>query len=138
MIFIDAVEIDERLASHLVGPDPFLRDQLVGFRLAEFSIAAPILKLDEPALFVVVVVSHGSKRCFDDLYDKGIRTGRVSWHLHKGTSCVQEGKNRTVGGAVRPHRTGSNSSFGCHATGSAIQRLMSDSCHPDPLVLILS
>src|SRR6185312_658681 len=63
MIFIDAVEIDERLASHLVGPDSFLRDQLISLRFSELSIAAPILKLDEPALFVVVVVSHGSKRC---------------------------------------------------------------------------
>src|ERR1043165_2777799 len=61
MIFIDAIEIDERLAPHLVGPDPFLRDQLIGFRFSELSIAAPILKLDEPALFVVVVVRHGSK-----------------------------------------------------------------------------
>ena len=61
MIFIDAIEIDEGLASHLVGPDPFFRDQLVGFRLSEFSIAAPLLKFGEPALFVVVVVSHGSK-----------------------------------------------------------------------------
>ena len=60
MIFIDAIEIDERLASHLVGPDPFLRDQLISLRFSEFAIAAPILKLDEPAPLVVVVVSHGS------------------------------------------------------------------------------
>jgi hypothetical protein len=40
MIFIDAIEIDERLASHLVGPDPFLSDQLIGFRFSVFSIAA--------------------------------------------------------------------------------------------------
>src|ERR1700757_186423 len=119
MIFIDAIEIDERLASHLVGPDPFLRDQLIGFRFSELAIAAPILKLDEPALFVVVVVvSHGSKRCFYDLYNRGIRTGRASWHLHKGRSCAQEGKHRSVGSSVRAHRTGTNSSFVCHATGS--------------------
>jgi len=108
MIFIDAIEIDERLASHLVGPDPFLRDQLIGFRFSEFSIATPILKLDEPALFVVVVVSHGSKRCFDDLYDKGIRTGRASWHLHKGTSCVQEakiGRSGALSELIEPDRT---------------------------------
>jgi hypothetical protein len=60
MIFIDAIEIDERLASHLVGPDPFLRDQLISFRFSEFSIAAPVLKLGEPAPLAVVVVSHGS------------------------------------------------------------------------------
>jgi hypothetical protein len=108
MIFIDAIEIDERLASHLVGPDPFLRDQLIGFSFSELSIAAPILKLDEPALFVVVVVSHGSKRCFDDLYDMGIRTGRASWHLHKGTSCVQEGKigrSGALSDLIEPDRT---------------------------------
>jgi AcrB/AcrD/AcrF family len=60
MIFIDAIEIDERLASHLVGPNPFLCDQLIGFRFSELSIATPVLKLSEPAAFVVVVVSHGS------------------------------------------------------------------------------
>jgi hypothetical protein len=38
----------------------------------------------------------------------------------------------------RPHQTASNSRFGRHATGSAIQRLMSDSCQPVPLALILS
>ena len=41
-------------------------------------------------------------------------------------------------GNHRPHRTLSNSRFGRHETGSAIQRLMSDSCQPVPLVLILS
>jgi hypothetical protein len=65
MIFIDTIEIDERLASHLVGPDPFLRDQLVSFRLSEFAIAAPVLKLGQPALLVAVVVSHGSWCYFD-------------------------------------------------------------------------
>lgn len=59
MIFIDAIEIDERLASHFVGPDPFLRDQFIGFRLSEFSIAAPVFEFDEPAP-LIVVVSHGS------------------------------------------------------------------------------
>jgi hypothetical protein len=58
MIFIDAIEIDERLASHLVRPDPLLRDQLISLRFSEFAISAPVLKLDEPALFVVVFVSH--------------------------------------------------------------------------------
>ena len=48
------------LASHLVGPDPFLRDQLVSFRFSKFAIAAPVLKLGQPALLIVVVVSHGS------------------------------------------------------------------------------
>lgn len=36
------------------------------------------------------------------------------------------------------HRTLSNSLFERHETGSAIQRLMSDSCQPEPLVLIFS
>jgi hypothetical protein len=68
MIFINAIEIDECLTSHLVGPDPFLRDQLISFSFPEFAIAAPVLKFDEPALLVVVVVvSHGSQRRFDDL-----------------------------------------------------------------------
>ena len=74
MIFIDAVKIDERLASHLVGSDPFLRDQLISLRFSKFAIAAPVLELDEPTMFVVVLVSHGSHRCFDGLWDSGIRT----------------------------------------------------------------
>jgi hypothetical protein len=52
MIFIDAIEIDERLASHLVGSDPFLRDQLIRFRFSEFTVPTPVLKLDEPAPLV--------------------------------------------------------------------------------------
>ena len=36
------------------------------------------------------------------------------------------------------HRISSNSRFGRHPTGSAIQRLRSDSCQPVPWVLILS
>jgi len=60
MIFIDAIEIDERLASHFVGSDPFLRDQLIRFRFSEVAVPAPVLELDEPAPLVVVVVSHGS------------------------------------------------------------------------------
>ncbi|WP_291712620.1 hypothetical protein [Bradyrhizobium sp.] len=59
MIFIDAIEIDERFASHFVGSDPFLRDQLIGFCFSELSIAAPVLKLGEPAPLVVVIVRHG-------------------------------------------------------------------------------
>jgi hypothetical protein len=35
------------------------------------------------------------------------------------------------------HRTSSNPLFGRHETGSEIQRSMSDSCQPVPLVLIL-
>jgi hypothetical protein len=38
--------------------------------LPEFAIAAPVLKFDEPALLVVVVVSHGSQSRFDDLSHK--------------------------------------------------------------------
>jgi integrase len=37
-----------------------------------------------------------------------------------------------------PHLTSSHGRLGRHETGLAIQRLMSDSCHPVPLVLILS
>jgi hypothetical protein len=37
--------------------------------------------------------------------------------------------------AYRPHQTSSNSGFGRHETGSAIQRSMSDSCQPVPLAL---
>ena len=85
MIFIDAIKIDERLASHFVGPDPFLRDKLISLRFPEFSIAAPVLELDEPPPFVVVVVNHGSYRCFDDYCHKGLGAGRVSWNLHRVT-----------------------------------------------------
>jgi hypothetical protein len=60
MIIIDAIEIDERFASHLVGPDPFLRDQFISFRFAEFAIATPLFKFDEPAPLIVVVISHGA------------------------------------------------------------------------------
>jgi hypothetical protein len=70
--FINAIEIDECLASHLVGPDPFLRDQLTSFSFPEFAIAAPVLKFDEPTLLVVVVVSHGSQTRFDDLSHKDL------------------------------------------------------------------
>jgi len=58
--------------------------------------------------------------------------------------CCQQQKDMPPDGLAskagnhRPHRTLSNSRFGRHETGSAIQRLMSDSCHPVPLVLILS
>jgi len=43
MVIIDAIEIDERLASHLVGPDPLLRDQLIRFRFSEFAMRQPSL-----------------------------------------------------------------------------------------------
>jgi hypothetical protein len=60
VIFIHAVEVDHGLASHLVGPDPLVRDQLIGLGLSEFAIAATILELDEPAPLVVIIVNHGS------------------------------------------------------------------------------
>jgi hypothetical protein len=75
MIFIDAVEIDERLASHLIGSDPFLSDQLIGFSFSELSIATPVLKLGEPAPFVVVVLRHGYKGASMISAIVGIRTG---------------------------------------------------------------
>jgi hypothetical protein len=57
--------------------------------------------------------------------------------------CCQPKKDMLPDGLAeagnhRPHRISSNSRFGRHETGSAIQRLMSDSCQPAPLVLILS
>jgi hypothetical protein len=55
MIFIDAIEIDGRLASHLVGADPRLSDQLIGFRFAEFSILASVFEYDQPPMLVAVV-----------------------------------------------------------------------------------
>lgn len=51
-IFIHAVEVDQRLASHLVGPDPVVGDQLVSLSLSEFAIAATVLEFDEPASLV--------------------------------------------------------------------------------------
>jgi hypothetical protein len=65
VIFIHAVEVDHGLASHLVGPDPLVGDQLISLSLSEFAIAATVLELDEPAP-LVVIVNHGSCMCFDD------------------------------------------------------------------------
>ena len=79
MIFIDAIEIDERLASHLVGPDPLLRDQLISFRFSEFAIAATVLELDEPAPLVAIIVKHGSCMCFDDLRHNRIKLRWMGW-----------------------------------------------------------
>ena len=73
MIFIDAIEIDERLASHLVGPDPLVGDQLISLSLSEFAIAATVLELDEPAPLVVIIVNHGSCIRFDDLRHNRIK-----------------------------------------------------------------
>jgi hypothetical protein len=70
MIFINAIEIDECLASHLVGPNPFLCDQLISFSFPEFAIATPVLKFDQPTLLIVVVVNHGSQSRFDNLSHK--------------------------------------------------------------------
>lgn len=69
MIFIDAIEIDERLATHFIGPDPLLRDQLISFRLSEFAIATPVLELNEPALVFSIIVSHGSQVLRDVLQE---------------------------------------------------------------------
>src|SRR5262249_14871689 len=53
-------------------------DQLISLRLSEFAIAATVLKLDEPALLAVVIVNHGSCKCFDDLRHNRIKpAGRV-------------------------------------------------------------
>jgi hypothetical protein len=60
MIVINAIEIDERLASHLIGSDSFLRDQLISFGFAKFAIATSVFEFDEPAPLIVVVISHRS------------------------------------------------------------------------------
>src|SRR5258708_26179512 len=73
VIFIHAVEVDHRLASHLVGPDPLMVDQLISLGLSEFAIAATILELDEPAPLVVIIVDHGSRMRFDDLCHNRIK-----------------------------------------------------------------
>ena len=83
MIVIDALEIDERLASHLVGSDPFLRDQLIRLRFSEFAIPAPVLKLDEPAPLVVVVVSHVHRGALMISAIVESRPDRTSWYLHR-------------------------------------------------------
>jgi hypothetical protein len=62
VIFVHAVEVDHGLASHLVRPDPLLSDQLISLGLSEFAIATTVLELDEPALFIVVIVIHGSRK----------------------------------------------------------------------------
>jgi hypothetical protein len=69
MIFIHAIQVHHGLAAHFVGPDPLLADQLISFSLSEFSIAATVLDLYEPTPLVVIIVSHGSCMCFDDLGD---------------------------------------------------------------------
>jgi hypothetical protein len=66
VIFIHAVEVDHGLASHLVGPDPLVGDQLISLSLSEFAIAATVLKLDEAPL-VIIIVNHDSCMCSDDL-----------------------------------------------------------------------
>jgi hypothetical protein len=67
VIFIHAVEVDHSLASHLVGPDHLVRDQLISLRFSEFAVAATVLELGEPAPLVVIILNHGSCICFDDL-----------------------------------------------------------------------
>ena len=74
MIFIHAVEVDHGLASHLVGPDPLVGDQLISLSLSELAIAATILELDEPAPLVVIIANHGSCVCFDDFYHNRIKS----------------------------------------------------------------
>lgn len=73
VIFIHAVEVDHGLASHLVGPDPLVGDQLISLSLSEFAIAATVLELDEPAPLVVIVVNHDSCMCSDDLRHNWIK-----------------------------------------------------------------
>src|SRR5882762_7839192 len=87
MIFIDAIEIDERLASYFVGSDPFLRDHLIRFRFSEFAIPAPVLELDEPAPLVSLLLAmvHRGALIISTIVES--RPGRVSWHLHRVT-CV--------------------------------------------------
>jgi hypothetical protein len=42
---------------------------------SQFTIAATVLELDEPAPLVVVIVSHASRKCFDDLCQNGDQHG---------------------------------------------------------------
>src|SRR5258708_12353188 len=67
VIFVYAVEVDHGLASHLVGPDPLLGDQLISLRLSEFAIAATVLELAEPALLPVPFSIHGPSKSFSAL-----------------------------------------------------------------------
>ena len=81
------------------------------------------------------VKAEAAKRGRDSVSLYGMRPVRFTAVSSKRT-C-----RRTVwqkAGNHRAHRTSSNSPFGRHPTGSAIHRLMSDSCQPVPLVLILS
>ena len=77
VIFIHAVEIDHGLASHLVGPDPVVGDQLVSLSLSEFSIATTVLELGEPAPIAVTIVDGGFFMCFDVLRDNRIKFRRA-------------------------------------------------------------
>jgi hypothetical protein len=62
VIFIYAVEVDHGLASHLVGPDLLVGDQLISLSLSEFAIAATVLELDEPAPLVVIIMGISMAR----------------------------------------------------------------------------
>ncbi|WP_316237145.1 hypothetical protein [Bradyrhizobium sp. SZCCHNR1015] len=91
MIFIHAVEVDQRLASHLVGPDPVVGDQLIGLSLSEFAIAATVLELDESATLIVIIVNHGSCMCFEDLKSSGfdLAPRRKSSSFRKATKLIR-------------------------------------------------
>src|SRR5258708_7843585 len=85
VIFIHAVEVDHGLASHLVGPDPLVGDQLISLGLSEFAIAATILELDEPAPLVVINVKHGS--CMSSMISATIGSSPAErdGHFHGAT-----------------------------------------------------
>jgi hypothetical protein len=85
VIFIHAVEVDQGLAPHLVGPDPLVGDQLISLSFSEFSIAATVLELDEPAPRVVTIVNHGSCMCFDNVRDNRISPAERDGHFHCAT-----------------------------------------------------
>src|SRR6516162_8799726 len=95
-------------------------------------------ELDEPAIRLLRAADHvrqAAKRLRDDAGPYGLAT---VWFLSQPTAKDTTHHGPRVEGNDRPHGISPNSRFGRHPTGSAIQRLMSDSCQPVPLVLILS
>src|ERR1700730_15127088 len=91
-------------ASHLVGPDPLVGDQLISLSLSEFAIAAAVLEFDEPAALVVIIVDHGSCVCFDDLHHNRVKPRSTRGLFHGATlvsaRAYQEGAAFVVADGV--------------------------------------
>lgn len=116
-------EIDRRLGS---GPD------LIS---ANFVIPYPFLRVllawDRIIKSIVLERQEGA--------DTRIRWARGRGRAGDGTHCyLRRHQCRPSRGPQPPQQISSNCPLGRHEAGSAIQRLMSDSCQPVPLVLILS